>query len=69
MGARQPGGAAAPGCSKVVDKGIELGIEQFAARDDDQVGAGHTGQWLVQPENLSNQSFSAVSANGVAQFP
>lgn len=65
----QPCAGASPRGAEVSSDIGELSIEQFAAGDDHQVDARSTRQWLVQSENLSNQSFSTVSMDGVAQLP
>lgn len=64
--------ATMPGCRASVEEGKEFGleadiwgIEHFTPRHDDHIEAG----WrLVVTENLSNQSFRAISLDGVAQF-
>ena len=46
-------------------KGCQAGVEQLALRDDDDVEARRE---LVTTENLSNQTFSAVSDDCAAQL-
>jgi hypothetical protein len=47
-------------------KGVQGGIEEIALRHDDDV---ETRRDLITTENLSNQSFSSISSNRVAEFP
>ena len=69
IGRRQPCNRAPPGATEiVVDVGEGCG-KQFAPRDDDEVDAGTALQGLVEPEHFSNQSFCAVSVDGIAQLP
>lgn len=47
-------------------KNGQAGVEQLALRDDDDVAARRD---FVQTENLSNQSFSAVSLDRATHLP
>ena len=47
-------------------KNSQAGVEQFAFRDDDDVEARGD---VVATEDLSNQTFRAVSLNGATQLP
>src|SRR5688572_27687462 len=65
---RQAGDPALESASEVVLQALERSVEQGGARNDDNV---HTARdWRSHPpENLSNQSFSAVSRHRVAKLP
>ena len=47
-------------------KGCQAGVEQFAFGDDHDV---KTRRDLITAENLTYQSFSAISLNGPTEFP
>ena len=47
-------------------KGAQAGVEKVALRDDDDVEAWRD---FISTKNLSNQSFSSVSPNRVADLP
>ena len=64
----QSSGGAAPGGPKIFVDRSEVSIEQLAARDHDEIDADPSRQRLVQSEDLSNQSFSAISMDGVAKL-
>jgi hypothetical protein len=47
-------------------KDSQAGVEQFALRDDHLV---EPWRQFIATENLSNQSFGPVPADGASQFP
>ena len=68
MGVSAAGEGPSPQGSEVAIEVAEGSIEQFAPRDDHQVES-HVRRPLHEPEDLSNQSFSPVSVNRVAELP
>ena len=65
--ALQPRRASCEGVAKIGFEGGVSGIEQFPARDDNDVERGPRVVNLT--ENLSNQSFSAISLNRIPELP
>ena len=65
----QSGGAAPESAAKVRLEGGVGGIEQLSPRNHDDIHTTAVRQGLRLPENLSNQSFSAISPHGVPEFP
>jgi hypothetical protein len=59
------GEAAGDKVSVIGFKRVQAGVEQIALRDDDDVEPGSD---FVTTKNLSNQSFSSISPDGVAEL-
>lgn len=61
------GSSAPPRRSEVSIEISEGSIKQFATGDHHKIDS-EARFWVQAPENLSNQSFSPISSNGVPQL-